>query len=66
MNKLSFLRSDKVGLITDCNIFHGINQAIQSLCQPSTIQHQVRTSLTDNLPTIHNRGRIICLTSFKG
>lgn len=49
----------------DCSILKGISLAVEKLCQPSKIQHEVRTSLTELASTCVNRGRIICLSSFK-
>jgi hypothetical protein len=65
MNALSSLplpaASDK-----SCSFMHGINAAIEALCRPSRLQHQRRTSLIDDeVRTVANRGRIICLSSFK-
>lgn len=48
----------------DCTIFNGINLAVEKLCEPSIIQHKVRTSLTESASSCENRGRIICLSSF--
>ena len=49
----------------DCSIMHGLTQAVQVLCEPSSVQHNVRTSLTHNADNILNHGRILCLTSVK-
>lgn len=49
----------------DCSILKGISLAVEKLCQPSKVQHDVRTSLTELASTCVNRGRIICLSSFK-
>ena len=49
----------------DCNIIHGLNAAIESLCECSEIQHEKRTSLTENAGKVLNRGRVICFTNVK-
>ncbi|GIY08577.1 hypothetical protein CDAR_432931 [Caerostris darwini] len=51
--------------IKDCNVMHGLNAAIEALCECSEIQHEKRTSLTDNAGKVINRGRIICFTNVK-
>ena len=51
--------------IDDCSVMHGLVQAIPALCEPSPIQHDVRTSLTEEADNIMNRGRIVCLTSVR-
>jgi len=49
-----------------CSLHHGINAAIEVLSQPSQLQHQCRTVLINGeAREVPNRGRIICLSSFK-
>ncbi|XP_035212649.1 integrator complex subunit 13-like isoform X2 [Stegodyphus dumicola] len=49
----------------DSNVIHGLNAAIKALCECSEIQHQKRTSLTENAGKVVNRGRVICFTNVK-
>uniref|UniRef100_A0A1B6E3M0 Protein asunder n=1 Tax=Clastoptera arizonana TaxID=38151 RepID=A0A1B6E3M0_9HEMI len=49
----------------DFYVLHGLQAAIQALCECSEIQHEKRTSLTENASKVLNRGRIICITSGK-
>ncbi|XP_071448707.1 integrator complex subunit 13 [Hetaerina americana] len=47
----------------DCSIFYGLKSAIEALCECSDIQHERRTSLTENASKVLNRCRVICITS---
>ncbi|GAB1610976.1 integrator complex subunit 13 [Argonauta hians] len=47
------------------DVMHGLSTAIEVLCEPSEIQHELRTSLSESSSNVLNRGRIICLTSVK-
>lgn len=49
----------------DCNVIHGLNAAIEALCECSEIQHEKRTSLTESAGKVLNRGRVICVTNVK-
>lgn len=49
----------------ECNVVHGLNAAIQALCECSEVQHEKRTSLTENAGKVVNRGRVICFTNVK-
>ena len=49
----------------DCTVMHGLSDAIEALCEPSTVQHSTRTSMTESASTVLNQGRIICLTQTK-
>lgn len=49
----------------ECNVIHGLNAAIQALCECSEIQHEKRTSLTESAGKVINRGRVICFTNVK-
>lgn len=53
------------GTEEEYDVMHGLNHAIEVLCEPSDIQHKLRTQLSDNTPNVINRGRIICLTAVK-
>lgn len=65
MNALSNLPLP-TGSDKSCSLLHGISAAIEALCRPSRLQHLRRTSLIDGeVRTVANRGRIICLSSFK-
>ncbi|CAI9740402.1 Hypothetical predicted protein [Octopus vulgaris] len=46
-------------------LMHGLSTAIEVLCEPSEIQHELRTSLSETSHNVLNRGRIICLTAIK-
>lgn len=45
------------------SVIHGLRAAIEALCECSDIQHEKRTSLTENATKILNRCRVICITS---
>ncbi|XP_021942425.1 integrator complex subunit 13 [Zootermopsis nevadensis] len=45
------------------SVIHGLRAAIEALCQCSDIQHEKRTSLTENASKVLNRCRVICITS---
>ncbi|XP_015924548.1 integrator complex subunit 13 isoform X2 [Parasteatoda tepidariorum] len=49
----------------DSSIMHGLNAAIEALCECSEIQHEKRTSLTENAAKVLNKGRVICFTNVK-
>lgn len=49
----------------ECNVIHGLNSAIQALCECSEIQHEKRTCLTESAGKVINRGRVICFTNTK-
>ncbi|KAF8766812.1 integrator complex subunit 13-like isoform X1 [Argiope bruennichi] len=49
----------------DCNVMHGLNAAIEALCECSEIQHEKRTSMTESAGKVVNRGRVICFTNVK-
>lgn len=49
----------------ECDMLHGLTAAVEALCQCSDIQHEKRTSLTENASKVVNRGRIICITNLK-
>ncbi|GFU07392.1 integrator complex subunit 13 [Nephila pilipes] len=49
----------------ECNVIHGLNAAIEALCECSEIQHEKRTSMTESAGKVVNRGRIICFTNVK-
>lgn len=53
------------GTEEEYDVMHGLNHAIEVLCEPSDIQHKLRTQLSDNTLNVINRGRIICLTAVK-
>jgi hypothetical protein len=45
------------------SVIHGLRAAIEALCECSDIQHEKRTSLTENASKVLNRCRVICITS---
>ena len=47
----------------DYSVIHGLRAAIEALCECSDIQHEKRTSLTENASKVLNRCRVICITS---
>lgn len=47
----------------DYSVIHGLEAAVQAMCECSEIQHEKRTTLTENATKILNRCRVICLTS---
>ena len=47
----------------DLEIVHGLTQAIEELVQPTEIQSKQRT--TQEAECVHNKGRIICVSSLK-
>ncbi|XP_043280579.1 integrator complex subunit 13 isoform X2 [Venturia canescens] len=47
----------------DFSVIHGLRVAIEALTECSEVQHEKRTSLTENPSKILNRGRVICITS---
>uniref|UniRef100_T1J846 Protein asunder n=1 Tax=Strigamia maritima TaxID=126957 RepID=T1J846_STRMM len=49
----------------ESNILHGLNAAIECLCECSRIQHAKRTSLTENASRVWNNGRVVCITALK-
>ncbi|KAL1130634.1 hypothetical protein AAG570_011876 [Ranatra chinensis] len=44
------------------SITHGIRAAVQAMCECSDQQHEMRTSLNENVPPVVNRCRVICIT----
>ncbi|PSN39663.1 Protein asunder [Blattella germanica] len=49
--------------MVEYSVIHGLRAAIEALCECSEIQHEKRTSLTENASKVLNRCRVICLTS---
>ncbi|XP_054708924.1 integrator complex subunit 13-like [Uloborus diversus] len=47
----------------ETTVFHGLNSAIEALCECSEIQHERRTSLTESAGKVMNKGRVICFTN---
>lgn len=47
----------------DFSVIHGLRVAIEALTECSEIQHEKRTSLTENANKLVNSGRVICITS---
>ncbi|XP_046670533.1 integrator complex subunit 13 [Homalodisca vitripennis] len=47
----------------DFSIIHGLQRAVQAMCECSEAQHEKRTALNENATKVLNRGRVICLTS---
>ncbi|XP_015590827.1 integrator complex subunit 13 [Cephus cinctus] len=47
----------------DFSVIHGLRVAIEALTESSEIQHEKRTSLTENATKLLNSGRVICITS---
>ncbi|KAG8228667.1 hypothetical protein J437_LFUL008904 [Ladona fulva] len=47
----------------DYSMMYGLKSAIEALCECSEIQHERRTSLTENASKVLNRCRVICITS---
>ncbi|XP_067005388.1 integrator complex subunit 13 [Anabrus simplex] len=45
------------------SVILGLRAAIEALCECSDIQHEKRTSLTENASKVLNRCRVICITS---
>jgi DNA/RNA-binding domain of Phe-tRNA-synthetase-like protein len=45
------------------SVIHGLRAAIEAMCECSDIQHEKRTSLTENASKVLNRCRVICITS---
>ncbi|XP_023243853.1 integrator complex subunit 13-like [Centruroides sculpturatus] len=62
MSSLAHVGTPDTQMKKDCNIHHGLRAAIESLCQCSEVQHEKRTSLTENAGKVMNRGRIVCIT----
>ncbi|XP_046991283.1 integrator complex subunit 13 isoform X2 [Schistocerca americana] len=48
---------------SEYSVIHGLRAAIEALCECSDIQHEKRTSLTENAAKVLNRCRVICITS---
>ena len=45
------------------SVIHGLRAAIEAMCECSDVQHEKRTSLTENASKVLNRCRVICITS---
>ena len=45
------------------SVIHGLRAAIEAMCDCSDVQHEKRTSLTENASKVLNRWRVICITS---
>ncbi|KAK3927823.1 Integrator complex subunit 13 [Frankliniella fusca] len=45
------------------SVVPGLQAAVDSICQCTDIQHELRTSLSENASKILNRSRVICITS---
>ncbi|KAG8176539.1 hypothetical protein JTE90_014884 [Oedothorax gibbosus] len=49
----------------ECSVMHGLNAAIEALCECSEVQHEKRTAMTESAGKVLNRGRVICFTNVK-
>ncbi|XP_065342176.1 integrator complex subunit 13 [Cloeon dipterum] len=49
----------------DHTAFHGLKSAVELLAQCSEMQHEKRTSLTENASKVQNRTRVLCMTSVR-
>ena len=47
----------------DLEIVHGLTQAVEEMCHPSDTQNELRAA--DENEAVDNKGRIICVSSFK-
>ncbi|XP_075231571.1 integrator complex subunit 13 asun [Lycorma delicatula] len=47
----------------DYSVVHGLQAAVQALCEASELQHEKRNSLNENASKVLNRCRVICITS---
>ncbi|XP_034243253.1 integrator complex subunit 13 [Thrips palmi] len=50
---------------SESSIFPGLQAAVDAICQCTDVQHEKRTSLSDNSNKILNRSRVICITTQK-
>ncbi|KAJ1527268.1 hypothetical protein ONE63_008791 [Megalurothrips usitatus] len=50
-------------LHTENSVLPGLQAAVEAICQCTDIQHEKRTSLSENSSKILNRSRVICITS---
>lgn len=66
MNRLAVIGPPQENLRSkDTNIVHGLSAAVEALCQCSEIQHEKRTSMTENAGKVLNRGRVVVITYLK-
>ncbi|XP_067933440.1 integrator complex subunit 13-like [Watersipora subatra] len=55
----------KANRADDVSVLHGLSAAVDQLHIPTQRQSEARISLLENADTLHNNGRIICITMAK-
>ncbi|XP_078678571.1 integrator complex subunit 13-like isoform X1 [Branchiostoma floridae x Branchiostoma belcheri] len=49
----------------NCSVMHGLAMAVESLCEGSEKQLELRASLADPEEPVVNKGRVVCITTVK-